>query len=416
MKHIEAFLVDNMHLSALWSYRLSIVIALIILLLACGLVHFVGRKILLGIIHSLVKKTKSNWDDMLFKHKVFSWIAHVFPALLLGAVAPIIFKEEPHLQDEIKLIINAYLMVITGGVLFALLNAVRDIITSYERFRDKPISSYIQLAKIFVFLIIAILTISILAGKSPLYFLSAMGALSAVLLLIFKDTILGFVASIQIAANDMVRVGDWVTVEKYGADGDVEEINLATIKVRNFDKTITTVPTYSLISDSFRNWRGMEESAGRRIKRAVNINKNSIAFLKPDQIEELKRISILKPYIEQRLKEIEAFNKTQKNDINFPVNGRRLTNIGVFRKYVEAYVKNNNNIHKEMTCMVRQLAPTPNGLPIEIYAFSTDKAWANYELIMADIFDHVLSVVPYFGLSLFQNPTGHDFQKLSQAK
>jgi len=414
MDILQKFLLDNFNLSELSAYRSSLGIAIALLLIGCGLVHSIGRKILLSIIHRLVKKTKSQWDDMLFKHKVFAWIAHVFPAILISLVAPIIFSAEPELFDEINIIVSAYLTIIAGGVLFAFLNAVRDILMQYERFKDKPISSYIQLGKIFVFLIIAILTISIIAGKSPIYFLSAMGALSAVLLLIFKDTILGFVASIQIAANDMIRVGDWVTVDKYGADGDVEEINLATIKVRNFDKTITTVPTYSLISESFKNWRGMEESPGRRIKRAVHINKNSIAFLTAEQIEALKSIALLKPYLDSRLIEINAFNQTHTIDVNNPVNGRKLTNIGVFRKYVELYVLKNPNINKEMTCMVRQLAPTAQGLPIEIYAFSSDKAWVNYEVIVADIFDHIISAVPYFGLSLFQNPTGADFQKLNQ--
>jgi len=252
----------------------------------------------------------------------------------------------------------------------------------------------------------------LLLNRSPTFFLSGLGALTAVLMLIFKDSILGLVAGIQIAANRMLNIGDWLEMPKYGADGDVIDISLTTVKVRNWDKTITTVPTYALISDSFKNWRGMSESGGRRIKRAVNIDMTSIEFLGEEALGRLRRIELLKPYIEQKLADVESHNKELGVDETSPINGRRLTNVGCFRAYLVAYLKHNPMINKEMTFLIRQLAPTELGLPMEIYVFSSDKVWANYEAIQSDIFDHVLAAMPEFGLRVFQNPTGADFSKL----
>ncbi|MFC2110734.1 mechanosensitive ion channel family protein, partial [Bacteroidota bacterium] len=235
--------------------------------------------------------------------------------------------------------------------------------------------------------------------------ITTIGAASAVIILVFKDTILGFVASIQVSINDMVRIGDWITFEKYGADGDVIEINLSTVKVQNFDKTITTIPTYALISDSFKNWRGMEDSGGRRIKRSLNIKLESIGYLTKEEVNSLKKINMISSYLETRQADIDAYNIKNNFDKELLLNGRNLTNIGVFRKYIETYIENHSAIHKEMTIMVRQLAPTTQGIPLEIYAFSSDKRWKNYEYIMADIFDHIIAAVPYFKLEIFELPT-----------
>ena len=287
----------------------------------------------------------------------------------------------------------------------SLLRTISDYLKTLPRFKDKPINSYIQVFMIFawaggLFTILAIIT------ETDIWkFLTGLGAASAVLLLVFRDTILGFVASIQVSINDMVRIGDWITFEKYGADGDVTEINLATVKVQNFDKTITTIPTYALISDSFKNWRGMQSSNGRRIKRAVIIKQKSIKFLTDEDLATLKKIGLISDYLEDRKSKIDQFNQANEIDKSVLINGRNLTNLGVFRKYIEAYLENHSAINDEMTMMTRQLAPTSQGIPLEIYAFSSDKRWVNYEYIMADVFDHILAAVPYFDLEIFELPT-----------
>ncbi len=271
--------------------------------------------------------------------------------------------------------------------------------------KDKPIESFIQVIMIFVWIGGLLSIIAVINGAEIWKFFTALGAASAVLLLVFKDTILGFVASIQVSINDMVRIGDWITFDKYGADGNVTEINLATVKVQNFDKTITTIPTYALISDSFKNWRGMENSGGRRIKRAVIIKLNSVKYLSKDELIKLKQIELLSAYLKNRSEDIDKYNTNNNINKDLLINGRNLTNIGVFRKYVETYIENHSGVNKDMMIMTRQLAPTTQGLPIEIYAFSSDKRWQNYEYIMADIFDHIIAAVPYFGLEIFELPT-----------
>jgi len=296
-----------------------------------------------------------------------------------------------------------------------MLHTIRDYFRTLPRLKDKPIESYIQVLLIITWLIGILLIFAVLTNNPIWKFITALGAASAIFLLIFKDTILGFVASIQVSANDMLRIGDWITFEKYGADGDVIEINLATVKVQNFDKTITTIPTYALISDSFKNWRGMSESEGRRIKRSLNLKMESVSFLLPEKVNELKNIQLISGYLNSRQRIIDDFNKNNKIDKQLLINGRNLTNLGVFRKYIETYVEKHSAINTEMSLMVRQLAPTTQGIPIEIYAFSKDKRWQNYEYIMADIFDHLIAAVPYFGLELFELPSGNSFE-ISQKK
>jgi miniconductance mechanosensitive channel len=290
------------------------------------------------------------------------------------------------------------------------LHTLKDYFKTLPSLKDKPIDSYIQVFMIFSWVVGVLSAFAILTGIEFIKFITTLGAASAVVILIFKDTILGFVASIQVSINDMVRIGDWITFEKYDTDGDVIEINLATVKVQNFDKTITTIPTYALISDSFKNWRGMADSGGRRIKRALNIKLDSVHYLTNDEVHNLKEIQLISAYLETRQSDIKNYNTNNNINKELLLNGRNLTNLGVFRKYIETYVENHSGINKDMIIMVRQLAPTPQGIPIEIYAFSSDKRWKNYEYIMADIFDHVIAAVPYFNLEIFELPSNSSFR------
>lgn len=413
-QQIEHYLTEHLPPDASWTVYAKLLILLLLLLVVCYISHWLTKKIFQSVIGRLVAKTKTEWDDIFFEQRTFAWLANVIPALIFKGTITTVFIDFEHWHTGLRHLSSAFIAIVIIGALNSVIESIREIMKRSENFRDKPIASYIQLGKIFLYFLGGILVISILLGKNPLVFLSAMGALSAVLLLIFKDTILGFVASIHISVNDMVRVGDWVSMEKFGADGDVLEINLATVKVKNWDLTITTIPTYAFVSDSFKNWRGMTESGGRRIKRAVYINKNSIKHVNEELLERLMKIELIKDFLQNRLEEIKAYNEKNNIAVDSPANGRRLTNIGVFRYYLEHYIKKNPNINTEMTCMVRQLDPTPNGLPIEIYAFSKDKRWVYFESIMADIFDHVFAVAPVFELSFFQNPSGADFKSLTQ--
>lgn len=390
---------------------LKTAILLAILAVLCWVVWFFGRQAMLAIIHRAAKRTKTTFDDAMVHEHVFARLAQILPALIIDYTAPLIFAEFPETLEFVYRVTDFYIIWVLLHTTLKFFNALRFWLEEKESLKDKPIASYIQLGKIIVWIIFSILLLSVLMGKSPVYFLSAMGALTAVLLLVFKDTILGFVGSLQLSANDMVRKGDWVTMERYGADGDVLEINLTTVKVKNFDHTITTIPTYSMITDSFRNWRGMSESTGRRIMRNLMVKADSIQFLKAEKIEDLKNIALLKGFLEKRQEEIDAYNAGANIDKSLPVNGRNMTNIGVFRHYIEEYLKNNQHINTDLTCMVRQLEGTPNGVPLQVYAFSKTKDWVPYEAIVSDIFDHLLSVAPYFGLELFQNPAGSDFRQ-----
>ncbi|MFS4481873.1 mechanosensitive ion channel family protein [Hyunsoonleella sp. 2307UL5-6] len=384
---------------------LNMLILLIGLLLIIFIVDFIIKKILISAFTQFAKRTKTNFDDLLISNKVPRNIAHIIPLLIAIEFLPNVFVDFYNFEIIIEKALKVFAIILTLWVVRSLLSTLKDYLKTLPRFKDKPIDSYIQVFMIFAWLGGIMSAIAIVTGIPFLKFLTGLGAISAVIILVFKDTILGFVASIQVSINDMVRIGDWITFEKYGADGDVTEITLATVKVQNFDKTITTIPTYALISDSFKNWRGMTNAGGRRIKRALNIKQDSIKCLSDTDIDKLKSIQLIKSYLETKQKDISEYNT--KNTINkdLMLNGRNLTNVGVFRKYIQTYIENHSAINKDMTIMVRQLAPTAQGLPIEIYAFSSDKRWINYEYIMADIFDHVLSAVPYFDLEIFELPT-----------
>ena len=383
---------------------------LLALIVLCIVTNFIVKKILLKTIELGIKKTKTKLDDVLVENKVFSTLSHIAPAVVIYLSAGIVFADFPDAVVYVVRLVNAYIAIVMIAVSIKFLNAVQQYFEQTEFFKDKSLNSYFQLVKIAIYFIGIILVLSFLLNKSPLYFFSALGAMTVVLLLIFKDTILGLVASIQLSANNMVNKGDWVSMPKYDADGDVIEMNLTTIKIQNWDKTITTIPTYAFISDSFKNWRGMSESGGRRIKRSINIKISSIKFCTSELLKKLSHIELINGYIVDTIKKIDEYNTKNKVDKSTLVNGRNLTNIGVFRIYIESYVKSNPNINQEMTCLVRQLAPTENGLPIEIYTFSNRQEWAIYEQIISDMFDHLLATIPEFELEIFQNPTGTDFR------
>jgi len=385
------------------------------LLIVIFVVDFVIRKILLGAFSKFAERSKTNFDDLLVQNKAPRNIAHIIPLIIAIGFIPGIFSDFPYVENIVEKGLLVFAVFAILWLVKSLFHTLRDYLKTLERFRDKPIDSYIQVFMIFVWLGGILSAFAIITGIPFLRFLTGLGAISAVVILVFKDTILGFVASIQVSINDMVRIGDWITFEKYGADGDVIEITLATVKVQNFDKTITTIPTYALISDSFKNWRGMTESGGRRIKRALIIKQESISFLNPKDAEKLKKIQLLTSYIDTRQEDIGSFNAENDIDKSLLINGRNLTNIGVFRKYIDTYLKNHSAINKDMMIMARQLAPTAQGIPMEIYVFSSDKRWENYEYIMSDIFDHLIAALPYFNLEVFELPSSSSFKNLNAA-
>nr|MBN2276562.1 mechanosensitive ion channel [candidate division Zixibacteria bacterium] len=381
--------------------------ALAVLILAL-IANYIAKRILVAGVGYFVQKTKTRWDDALVENKVFTRLSHFAPALIIYFTAFLF----PSIQDTIQRFSIVYMVLAGVLVINSFLNAVVDIYQSFDISRQRPIKGYIQIVKIIVFIFVGIIVISTLMNRSPLILLSGFGAMTAIIILVFKDSILGFVASIQLAGNDMVRIGDWIEMPKYGADGDVIDITLHTVKVRNWDKTISTIPAYSLISESFKNWRGMQESGGRRIKRAVHIDLSSIKFCTPEMLDRFEKFQLISDYVKNKRREITEYNKTNNFDTSELINGRNLTNIGTFRAYVAAYLRQHPKIHQDMTFLIRHLTPGPNGLPVEIYVFSNDQVWANYEAIQADIFDHILAIVPLFELRMFQNPTGFDFRSI----
>ncbi|WP_066069766.1 mechanosensitive ion channel family protein [Neobacillus soli] len=387
---------------------LSNIIMILFIAIICIVANFITKKVVIRVITHIVKNNKFTWDTMLLERRVFHKLSHFVPAIIIYYFS----STFPNYQNLIEKSAIAYLIIMGLMVMNSVLNAINDIYQTYEISKIRPIKGYIQVVNIIVITLGIILVIANLVGKSPLVFLSGIGALSAVLMLVFKDSLLGLVAGIQLASNDMVRVGDWIEMPKYGADGDIIDISLNTVMVQNWDKTITMIPSYALISDSFINWRGMQNSGGRRIKRSLFIDTNSISFCTEEMIKKFTTIDFLSDHIIAREREIAEYNT--KNDINLsnPVNGRALTNIGVFRAYISNYIQHHPGINQEMTLMVRQLAPTEHGLPLEIYAFSNDIRWAVYESVQADIFDHLFAVAQEFGLRLFQNPSGHDLKTI----
>lgn len=390
----------------------SAIIVLIVLLSV--LADIIASRIITSVVKSIVRRTKSTWDDIILDRGVLNRLSHIAPALVVYFMNPLAIPEVEWLTVAIQRSAIAYMIGLTVLVLDAFLEAANEIyMEHFERAKERPIKGYVQLVKIFVYIVGAILVVTTLTGTSPLGILSGLGALSAVLLLVFRDSILGFVSGIQLAGNNMVGIGDWIEMPRYGADGDVIDITLQSVKVQNWDKTISTIPIYALVSDSFKNWRGMSESGGRRIKRSINIDLRSVHFCTDEMIERFKRFSLIRDYVESRQQEIVEYNEARGLSDQDLVSSRRMTNLGTFRAYVAAYLRSHPSIHKEMTFLVRHLPPGPTGLPVEIYVFSSDQVWAHYEGIQADIFDHLLAVVPEFDLRVFQQPSGSDLESVA---
>jgi len=374
--------------------------------------NYATKRFIASIIQPLINKSGAQWDDQLAEHRVLIRFSHIVPAAIIQVFAPSLFQGYDQIIMISQVAVSTYLIIIALFVIDGVLNFARSIWDQLPVGKRFPAKSFIQAAKLVINLVGCIFILSALLGKSPLVFFSGLGAVTAILLLIFKDAILGLVAGFQLSVNNMVMVGDWIEMPGPGADGEVVDVSLTTVKVQNWDKTITTIPTYSLISDSFKNWRGMSESGGRRIKRSLNIDLRTIQFADESLLKRFKGIRILSPYLEQKLSDIQQHNDDVGDDLSELINGRRLTNVGTFRAYCLAYLRNHPKIHTSgMTLLVRQLAPNEKGLPIELYAFANDTAWANYEDIQGDIFDHLLSILSEFQLSAFQEPSGADVEK-----
>lgn len=382
-----------------------------IVLLVSFIVDKIDRRILINLLHRLLGKTAPKTLDLLETHQALAKIAAVIPLVIISSLSPVALSAYPALSSLVSTVCHIAILMKMASFIFALLDVTLDVARHRGLNRKLPIKSINQLVKLFVFLVVAVISISTVLGKSPLYFLSGLGAMTAVVLLVFKDTILGFVAGVQLAANQMVSRGDWIEMPKYGADGEVLEVALTTVQVQNWDKTITMIPTYALISDSFKNWRGMEQAGGRRIKRAIRLDVNSIGFMDQSLIDHLMKVDSISQYLKSKQQEINEQNQQLVSDLTVNANGRKLTNVGTFRTYLEYFLKNHPMVSQEMTLIVRQLPADENGLPIELYLFCTDIRWAAYETIQADLFDHIYAVLPEFNLRAFQSPTGYDWRQ-----
>jgi len=397
-----------------WHFLTPYLVAWVIAIALAWALNWVAKRILVRGVHKLVGRTQATWDDDLVKNKVFEKLSHLAPALAFTFGSNGLTWSDSG-AATIRRLALVWMILAGGRTASAFLNAMISYGRRHQATQDKPIRSYIQVVQILLWLGVGVVSLATLADRSPWGVLTGFGALSAILLLVFKDSILGFVASIQIATNDMLRIGDWVEVPKYGADGDVILIGLHTVKVQNWDKTISTIPTHAFMADSFKNWRGMTESGGRRIKRSLSLDLASVRFLDEEDLARLRKIAYLKDYLDEKESELATWNEEKRVDPTSRVNGRRLTNLGTFRAYLESYLKSLPEIDQGMTFLVRQLAPSPEGIPIEIYVFSSEQRWAQYEAIMADIFDHLFASVDEFDLRVFQRPTGADLTSLTRA-
>lgn len=392
---------------------LQVIITIFLLMVASIVAYYASRVVVTKVFRFIIKRTKTSWDDIMFEKKVFKGLALLVPYIMLYIVMPYVIIRHKWLYVADSAL-HIYGVIIALVILDRTLEALNDIFMTLEISRSRPIKGYIQIIKIILYSIGFIIIISIILKKSPVILLTGFGAMSAILLLIFKDPILGFVSSIQLSSNDMVKPGDWISVPKHNADGIVIDINLTSVKVQNWDLSVTNVPTQLMISDSFLNWKGMEEGSGRRIKRSVFLDLNSVKFCSEEMLERFGKIQLISGYVKEKQGELEEYNRSNQVDDSVPVNGRRQTNIGVFRAYLLAFLKNHPHLHKDMTLLVRQLEPGEKGLPIEVYAFSTKKDLTEYENIQADIFDHILAIIPQFDLHVFQHPTGADFRSIKQ--
>lgn len=393
------------------------VLAICGIILLAVIAHFIGRCVFLRLMKKLAKRTPGSWDDHLFEAGVFRWLVHLVPAIMIATMSRSLTSLWPTVSTGLYMVVDIYIVIIVVMLVFALLRGAENIIRTYPHLQRLPLRGLFQIVAVLVAMTGLIIIVSQLMGKPPVVLLSGLGAVTAVILLVFKDSLLGLTAGIQLAANRMIEVGDWIAMPKYGADGNVLDVALTTVKVQNWDKTITTIPTYALISDSFVNWRGMEQSGGRRVKRALYIDMATIRMADAEMVEKFRKFHLIKDYISEKEKEIEKWNLNHGvKPGDLIVNGRRITNVGTFRAYAKAYLRSHNMVNQEMTLLVRQLDPTDRGLPIELYFFSKDKRWANFEDIQSDVFDHLLAVAGEFGLRIFQTPSGGDLRELKIGK
>ncbi|KGJ92229.1 mechanosensitive ion channel family protein [Colwellia psychrerythraea] len=396
----------------------AIAVGISLIFVIASLSYYLAKHQVLSLVHKLIINTKNTWDDALIEHNVLARMTLLVPLVLILFLTPLILEADTVTSNLTLLLSKVLLTFQISRCISAMLNVGRSISQESAKQRFLPLNAIIQMIKLALYLVASIVIVSLIINRSPVYLLSGLGALTAVLLLIFQDTIKGLVASIQISANRMVVAGDWIELPKYGADGDVLEIGLSTVKIENFDKTITTVPTYALISDSFKNWRNMYHTGARRIKRTVIIDIASIDFYSAEQINQLTNAHLLQGYLSDKKQEL-AQNGDNSNSDEIaqsiqPLNSRQLTNIGTFRAYITKYLQENSHIRSDLTCMVRQLTATQTGLPLEIYCFANTTNWLDYEAIQADIFDHLFAIAPQFDLRVFQHPSGHDWQNNHQ--
>ena len=391
---------------------LPVVAGSLILLLVAIFADLVAKRLLLVAIRAAATRTRSDWDDALVEHKVFARLAQIIPAIIVYSGVDLLPGLSEADEAVVRNVAGAYMILVITLTLTAVLSAANHVYESRPIARLRPIKGFVQLSQVAIYILGAILVIAALIDRSPVILLSGLGAMTAVLLIVFKDTLLSLVASLQLTGQDMIRVGDWLEVPQFGADGDVIDVALYTVTVQNWDKTVTKIPTHRLISDSFKNWRGMSESGGRRIKRSVNVDFNSIRFLTDEEVQRFKDFALLKGYIEAKEAELNAYNEALDAPGGSGVNLRRLTNVGTFRAYIYNYLKHHPKIHDRMTLIVRQLQPGTEGLPIEVYCFSNDIDWVAYEGIQADIFDHIGAIAPEFGLRLYQRLAGADLAGL----
>lgn len=419
MEQLFQFIIQLLHsktsLSDQTVENTAMTILIFVLIICCFIGYYITNKFIINIVHRIVKKTKNTYDDILVEKKVFNKLGQITPALIIHYTLPAIIGDAPQLAKFLSQIAQIWIIAVLLLTFSVFLDALNEMYLRLKISKNRPIKGYMQLAKVIAafvgfFAVMAVFIDNFQISKV----IASLGAMAAVLLLVFRDTILSLAASIQIGANDLVRLGDWIELPKYGADGTVTEITLNTVKIQNWDKTISSVPVYALVSDSFQNWRGMNDSGGRRIKRSVNIDMKSVKFASPELLEELKKFFLLKDYIDNKEKELQQRNAKLELKEDLIFNASRQTNLGIFRKYLEAYLHNMNNIHDNMTFLVRHLQPTEKGIPMEIYVFSKEQEWATYESIQADIFDHILAIIGEFELRIFQNPTGDDFAKIGK--
>jgi len=388
------------------------VVGVLALLAGAVIIDLIAKRLLVGTVRKIAKRSSFTWDDALVTHNVFGRLVQVVPALIVFVGVSFVPGLPEGVVQLMRNVAMGYMVLMLTLALTAMLSAANAIYAASPVAKHRPLKGFVQLVQIVVWIFGGVMIIAAVLDRSPLLLLSGFGAMTAILLLVFKDTIMSLVASVQLTAQDMVRVGDWIEMPQFGADGDVVDVQLHTVKVQNWDKTITTIPTHRLITDSFKNWRGMSQSGARRIKRAIFIDVSSIRFQTQDEVDHFTRFALLKDYIENKEQELADYNEGVETAVDSEVNSRRLTNVGTFRAYAYNYLKNHPKIHQGMTLIVRQLGPGPEGLPLEIYCFTNTTDWAVYEDIQSDIFDHLLAIVPEFGLRLFQKPAGSDLANL----